>query len=151
MAQGLQIERMKEPGSEAEPLIAEASALGFPMMERLRREWLDGTNRFDLPGETLLSAWFDGRLVGIGGLNRDPYADDPALGRVRHLYVLADFRERGVGRALVERIVAEARPHYIVLRLRTATQQGARFYEKLGFEAVREDAVTHILRLDKGA
>ena len=145
--EGLQIERLTGIGAESDALIAEASALGFPMMERLRREWLDGTNRFDLPGEILLAAWVDGHLVAIGGLNRDPYADDSSLGRVRHLYVLADYRERGIGRALVRRIAAEARAYFVVLRLRTATAQGARFYEELGFVRAEGEAVTHIMRL----
>ena len=34
----------------------------------------------------------EGRLVGVCGLNVDPYLDDPSVGRVRHLYVLVAAR-----------------------------------------------------------
>jgi len=144
---GLDIEAIESLDAEADALIAEASAQGFGFMERLCREWLDGTNRFDGPGEIFLAARLDSRIVGVGGLNRDPYTDDPSVGRVRHLYVLADFREQGIGRALVERLASAARPHFAMLRLRTDTGRGARFYESLGFHRTEGDAVTHTMHL----
>jgi GNAT superfamily N-acetyltransferase len=50
---------------------------------------------------------------------------------VRHLYVLADWRRRGVGRQLVEAVVAEARLHFD--RLTLWTNDAAPFYRALGF------------------
>jgi hypothetical protein len=47
----------------------------------------------------------------------------------------------------VERIAAAARPQFAMLRLRTDTERGARFYEGLGFLRTDGDAVTHTMRL----
>ena len=57
-------------------------------------EWRTGTNRFDRPDEALFGAWAKGQLVGVCGLNIDPYRGDDRVGRVRHLYVLSATLER---------------------------------------------------------
>ncbi len=143
----VRIEETGTLGPEIGPLAAEAGSQGFAFMERLQRDWAAGANRFDREGEAYYTALLDGRLVGIGGLNQDPYLGDPAIGRVRHLYVLADFRRAGIGRALVDRIVARARECFVLLRLRTTTPAGAMFYERLGFHAVEGKNVSHVLDL----
>ena len=125
-------------------LEAESEADGFRMIARLRTEWNEGTNRFDREGEVLFGAHLDGRLIGVGGLNRDPYRPDPKIGRVRHLYVLQDHRRLGVGRALVEMVVDHARARFSALRL--WTDRAGSFYERIGFRPVSEDRATH--RLD---
>jgi len=147
----LTVERIVVLGAQADALIAAANAEGFPFMERLKQEWMDGINRFDLPGEALFAARMDGRLAGIGGLCRDPYTADGSIGRVRHLYTLPDSRRQGVGRAIMERIVALAAANFSMLRLRTTTRRAAHFYEALGFSPCRGDAVTHVLELEAGA
>ena len=114
-------------------------------MHRLVDEWRTGTNRFDQPGEILLGAFTDGRLLGIGGLNRDPYASDARTGRVRHVYVVPQARRSGVGQVLVERIVAEAFRSFERVRLRTMTAEGAAFYAALGFVETDEPDATHRL------
>src|SRR5207249_6785208 len=81
-------------------LVAESERLGLRLVRRLADEWATGANRFDRPGEILFGAFIDGRLVGVGGLNIDPYAGDERVGRLRHLYVLSAFRRMGVGRQL---------------------------------------------------
>jgi GNAT superfamily N-acetyltransferase len=63
---------------------------------------VSGTNRFNKRGEAIFAASAAGALIGVCGLNVDPYASDPRVGRVRHLYVLSGFRQLGVGRQLVE-------------------------------------------------
>lgn len=143
----LKIQEIDKLGHEIDPLASEAGEQGFAFMDRFRREWLDGSNRFDGVGEGYYAAFLDGRLVGLGGLNQDPYQADPAVGRVRHLYVLSDARRAGIGRALVEQIVARARERFALLRLRTTTTPGALFYEKLGFLPVDRQDATHILDL----
>jgi len=72
-------------------------------------------------------------LVGVCGLNIDPYAADRRVGRVRHLYVLSAFRRRGVGRHLVTAVIEMARGRFDRLHLRTENAGAARFYEALGF------------------
>ena len=79
-------------------------------------------------------------MVGVCGLNIDPYAGAPRIGRVRHLYVLIAHRRHGVGRELVGAVVATARGPFATLRLSTANPQAARLYEMLGFHRRAGDA-----------
>lgn len=82
------------------------------------------------------------------GLNVDPYTEDERVGRVRHLYVLFDYRRLGAGRRLVEAVVAAAKSRFIFLRLRTESIEAADFYEKLGFQRSCElPDCTHVLEL----
>lgn len=122
-------------------LEAEAVEDGFSMVTRLREEWLSGVNRFDGFGERLIGAYLGDRLVGIGGLNRDPYLDNPAIGRLRHIYVLRDVRRSGIGAMLVRSLIEAARGRFEVVRL--STGRAATFYETLGFETIDEPKGTH--------
>lgn len=130
------------------PLLAASRAEGLRLVERLVGEYGSGANRFDQPGEVLLGAFADGQLVGVGGVNRDPYAHDERTGRLRHLYVLPPWRRRSVGRQLVAALRAQAPPHFALLRLRTTNPVAARFYRGLGFVSVAGDEfATHALDL----
>ena len=113
--------------------IAESEAHGLRFVRRLTDEWLNGVNRFDQPGEALFAVRDAADIVAVGGLNIDPYTTDPATGRVRHLYVLAAHRRRGLGALLVTEIIAAARGHFHALRLSTSNPDAARLYERLGF------------------
>jgi GNAT superfamily N-acetyltransferase len=126
-------------------ILAEAEQAGGAFMLRVREEWLSGVQRFDGAGEFLLGAFQDGRLVGVGGVSADPYDAQPGLGRVRHIYVLQRLRGTGIGRALMEEIVARARAHWGLLRLRT--KEAGPFYEKLGFVVNPAANETHRLIL----
>lgn len=117
-------------------LLADGARTGTGIVRRLVAEWHDGANRFDRPGEALFGAWLGALLVGVCGLNVDPYAGSARVGRVRHLYVLASCRRRGVGRALAMEVVRAARGRFDELRLRTSNPEAARLYRRLGFEAV---------------
>jgi GNAT superfamily N-acetyltransferase len=114
-------------------LVADSEQAGWRFLRRLADEWAAGANRFDRPGEALFGAWAGGRLVGVCGLNVDPYAADPGVGRVRRLYVLAECRRLGVGRRLVQAVLDAGRGRFGSLRLRTESPQAAAFYERLGF------------------
>ena len=125
-------------------LVEVSLADGYDFVLRLQREWDDGANRFDQPGEVLLEARLGARLVGMGGLNRDPYVDDPRIGRIRHVYVHPEARRSGVGRALLEALVAHAHGSFQRVRLRTYSEDADRFYESLGFvSSGREADATH--------
>ena len=117
------------------------------LVRRLVDEWRDGSNRFDRPGEALFGAWLDGPLVGVCGLNIDPYAGDDRVGRVRHLYVLSAFRRAGVGRALMAEVLAAARERFGTLRLSTTNPAAVRLYESLGFRPMPARDCTHVLPL----
>jgi GNAT superfamily N-acetyltransferase len=129
-------------------LLADGEAAGSRIVRRLVDEWADGTNRFDRPGEALFGAWMAGRLVGVCGLNVDPYAGDARIGRVRHLYVLTPLRRHGVGRQLVARVIEAAGDRFESLHLRTNNEAASRLYEAIGFRA-RDEAgeYTHVMDL----
>jgi GNAT superfamily N-acetyltransferase len=130
-----------------EALVVESERDGLRFLRRLADEWASGANRFDRAGEALFAALLDGRLVGVCGLNVDPYAASPLVGRVRHLYVLTAHRRLGVGRRLVEEVIRVARNHFDTLRLRTHNPAAARLYEALGFRAGGAADCTHAMEL----
>jgi len=125
------------------PLREKARCDGYCFIERLFAEWESGANRFDGAGECLVGAFVDKSLVGIGGLNRDPFAGDARTGRLRHLFVLEAWRRRGIGRALVEYLVAAAQGRFARLRLRS--RDAGAFYAQQGFRAADEADATHIM------
>jgi len=81
-------------------LVAESEQAGLSLVRKLVDEWRDGSNAFHRPGEAVFGARVDGRLVGVCGLNVDPYAGDDRIGRVRHRLgtVFPDFPLRWTGR-----------------------------------------------------
>jgi GNAT superfamily N-acetyltransferase len=116
----------------------------------LCEEWISGANRFSAPGEALFLAIADGQVVGVCGLNCDPYAHDPRIGRVRRLYISQAHRRSGVGRALLKAVVAHARHHFSLLRVRT--EEAGNFYTAHGFRCIASEAdTTHILELTSAA
>ena len=129
---------------DIDELRVEASAEGFRFVGKLVAEWNAGQNRFAEPGEVLLGAFQASRLVAVGGLNRDPYADRLEIGRLRHLYVERAARRSGVGSALVGQLLDRAKGVFQSVRLRTTTQEAADFYVRLGFRPVRDEAATHV-------
>jgi GNAT superfamily N-acetyltransferase len=137
---GLSPDRIRE-------LLVDSEAMGSRIVRRLVDDWTAGANRFDRPGEVLFGASIAGRLVGVCGLNVDPYAADPRVGRLRHLYVLTACRRHGVGRQLVARTIEVAADRFDSLRLRTSNPAAARLYEAAGFCARAEGECTHVMNL----
>jgi GNAT superfamily N-acetyltransferase len=146
------IERLSEaPAENLGGLIAESEANGLRFVRRLADEWASGANRFDRPGEALFVARIAGQPVGVCGLNVDPYADGPGVGRLRHLYVLSTHRRRGVGRQLVTEVIQAARGAFDTLRLSTRNPEAAQLYERLGFQRCADAGdCTHIMPLAGG-
>ena len=148
-------DQIKIVNLEASPAVIgdiarEARASGHLFLDRLITDWHSGANRFDKSGECLLGLFVGGRLVAVGGLNRDPYdTSGRAVGRLRHVYVAQSLRRRGLGRQLVAELLARAQTFERV-RLRTpGTPDAAAFYESLGFVPVDEaDATNSIDRTD---
>jgi GNAT superfamily N-acetyltransferase len=130
-------------------LLIDSEAAGSRIVRRLVDDWTAGANRFDRPGEALFGASMAGRLVGVCGLNVDPYAADPRVGRVRHLYVLTACRRYGVGRQLVARIIEVAAGRFDSLRLRTNNPAAARLYNAAGFAVSAEGECTHVMNLPR--
>ncbi|WP_188393727.1 GNAT family N-acetyltransferase [Mesorhizobium sp. SARCC-RB16n] len=128
-------------------LMQESRQEGYWMLVRLRDGWTSGRNKFLKRPEMLLGAYHGRQLIGVGGLNVDPYFEEGDFGRVRHLYVSAAHRRLGVGRMLVGAIIERARAHFSSLNTRAPAESFA-FYERLGFHRVSgEEFVTHRMAL----
>lgn len=92
---------------------------------------LDGLRQ---PEVTFWSVWSDGRLLGCGALKEL----DRLHGEVKSMRTVATQRRRGVGRAMLEHIIAEARARsYTQLSLETGSMEAfapaRRLYESFGF------------------
>lgn len=129
-------------------LRAESLQQGFQLLKRLEDDWNSGANTFSAPGEALFAALDGDRVVGVCGLNVDPFTAEPRTGRVRHLYVAASNRRRGIATAPVEAVASAALGNFDRLRLRTRDLGAAMFYERFGFLLVSGDEhCTHWLKL----
>jgi GNAT superfamily N-acetyltransferase len=140
----------KLPMQDLQPLVEESRAQGYEFIDRLISEYVDGSNQFNKPGEALFGVYFDPHLIAIGGLNRDPYLSQPDIGRVRHLYVLSAWRKQGIGKQLVQAIIAAAKGRFRLLTLRTFSTEADGFYRAIGFQTKPEiKGATHYLALNK--
>ena len=139
------IEKIILPAPGIEQLLKEAQAEGYDFVDTLVDDWASGTNRFDGPGEALFGHRDQGSLVAVGGLNLDPFAGRPDMGRIRRVYVRQAWRNAGIGRALVSSLTEEARKSFRSVRLRAENADAARLYERMGFVAVTEADATHIM------
>ena len=128
-----------------ENLVDESKQEGFEFVQRTIDDWNTGTNRFSHAGEGFWGLVAGTGLIGIGGLNVDPYVEDAGTGRVRHLYIRQAYRRKGCASLLMNTIIAQAQLHFHVLRLLTTNPAAAVFYEKLGFEHSPGPKVSHIL------
>jgi GNAT superfamily N-acetyltransferase len=144
----IEIQRITLPPAGIEDLRREAREEGHTFLDRLVEDWLSGENRFDGPGEVFCASMDDGVLVAVGGLNRDPFLDDPEIGRIRRVYVRQAWRNRGVGEALVRSLLSTAQKSFSSVRLRAESVGAARLYERIGFKAIIDPNATHILRFD---
>ena len=128
-------------------LVAESKREGFEFVQRTIDDWSSGANRFSRAGEGFWGLLAGDELVGIGGLNIDPYTNDAATGRIRHLYIRPAWRRQGCAALLMNTIIKQARPHFHTLRLFTANPAAAAFYGKLGFLHLPGQRVSHVLIL----
>ena len=85
----------------------------------------------------MLLAFVDGSLAGCGAFRPLPDADDPNACEMKRLYVRPAFRRFGLGRAMAEALLDEARrAGYSAMLLDTLDEmESAReLYASLGFE-----------------
>lgn len=143
------IQRIELSLQGIEQLQREALEEGYLFVERLCAEWRNGTNRFRAPGERLYGCLDQSSLIAIGGLNQDPFADRPDIGRIRRVYVRPAWRNRGIGNALIRTLVEDASANFTALRLRTDNPSAGRLYERIGFSRISTSEATHILVLNR--
>lgn len=128
-------------------LKSESISAGFNMLRRLEENWLNRQNCFDKPGEKLSGFFVDGLLIGVCGLNHDPYILSAHAGRLRHLYVGIEWRRQQVGITLL-RSVLEGCERWFDFINTNAPQSAFIFYERAGFTQLSDsDKVTHRLYL----
>jgi GNAT superfamily N-acetyltransferase len=144
----ISIQKIEFPIPGLGRLQAEAQDEGYDFIQTLVEEWASGKNRFDGRGEALRGFLDQGLLVGVGGLNCDPFAGRPDTGRIRRVYVRHAWRNQGIGRELVTTLVGEARTHFRCVRLRAENAEAARLYERMGFVPIATPDATHIMLFD---
>ncbi len=146
MAATILIEWLELPVPGIAQMQLEARQQGYKFLETLMSEWVSGANRFNAEGEILCGYLEQGVVVAIGGLNRDPFVNDSTVGRIRRVYVRQAWRNKGIGGALLDRLIEVARQHFKSVRLRAENTQAARLYERKGFEPIASPSATHMLR-----
>jgi ribosomal protein S18 acetylase RimI-like enzyme len=109
---------------------------------------LSATEKRLLPGDAsrFWGVFDEGRLVGAVGLEREQRSKTRHKGKVIGMYVAPEVAGRGVGRALIDRLIAEARLSGIELLVLTVTDgnvPATRLYERAGFHSfgVEPDAI----------
>ena len=100
-----------------------------------------------LAGGTYYVALIEGTVAGCGGwtLARPGAPDrpiDPALAHVRHFATDPAFVRRGVGRALIERCLADAGARGVTTFEAYATLVSEGFYRSAGFETLGQIVVS---------
>jgi GNAT superfamily N-acetyltransferase len=127
-----QIENLSR--TKIDTLVIESQNEGFHFLNRLVKDYENGTNKFDKPGEALYSIFdVNDKLIAIGGINVDPFSKENGIGRLRRFYVGKAYRRKGLGRILVQRIINHTATFRVIV-LNTDTEQGDLFYKSLGFE-----------------
>ncbi|SDN02808.1 Diadenosine tetraphosphate (Ap4A) hydrolase [Paenibacillus sp. yr247] len=132
---------------ELSELLTESAEEGFRHIHRLINDYIAGINKFNNEGEALFECRVNNRVIGICGLNQDPYFGE-GIGRVRRLYIMKEFRRHGIGRKMTEAVINKAKKHYRKLLLKTDNPVAGEFYKTLGFEEImNEEKMTHCLVL----
>lgn len=134
---------LDEDASGLDTLAAASVSEEYVFLRRLQSEWRSGDNRFNKPGEFLLGATATGRVVGICGVNQDPYTTDLSVARLRHLYVEPGYRNNRIGFRLVEACLGSARLNFRKIRLRMARDDTEKFYCALGFVPADSNDASH--------
>jgi hypothetical protein len=122
---------------------------GYRIVKRTIEQWKDKTNRFSSKKEVLYGVEEQGKIIAIGGINIDPYLMDDEIGRIRHIYVHSEHRNKGIATALLEKILLEKEKEYKVIRLSTKNEAAMSLYEAYGFKKVVEYKATHIKVISK--
>jgi len=126
-------------------LAIEAQSEGYGFVQRTIDEWKNNINNFSKEGEILFGIFVSSSCIGIGGLNVDPYIDDPSIGRIRHVFISQKYRRKGLATQLLNKIIHSASKHFKVLRLYTVNPIASLFYESIGFIRSNGEKMTHIL------
>lgn len=114
-------------------LVQESKEEGFNFLKKLINEYENELNTFNKSGECLYGIFQGEKLIGIGGLNVDPYTENNKIGRLRRFYIAKDYRRIGLGKLLLNKLLSHAEKYFKVVVLHTDTKQGDVFYTANGF------------------
>jgi ribosomal protein S18 acetylase RimI-like enzyme len=114
-----------------------AESLGFSLcFQNFDKELARLPGDYTPPEGRLLLAEYEGRLAGCVALHKL----EPGICEMKRLYLRRQFRGQGLGRALADRVIAEARQiGYRRMRLDTVKpvmEDAVAMYRKLGFKEV---------------
>jgi GNAT superfamily N-acetyltransferase len=129
---------LPEQIAQARELFLEyAQSLGFSLcFQNFDKELAELPGDYVPPAGRLLLAEFEGQLAACVALHKL----DSDVCEMKRLYLRPQFRGKGVGRALAERIIAEARQiGYQCMRLDTVEpvmKDAVAMYRKLGFKEI---------------
>ncbi|PFQ44363.1 GNAT family N-acetyltransferase [Bacillus cereus] len=126
-----QIENLME--YEFSHLVQDSKKEGFNFIIKLINEYKNKINVFNKTGECLYGIFQEDTLIGVGGLNEDPYTEDNKIGRLRRFYISRDYRRIGLGNVLLNQLLCHAEKYFEVIVLHTDTKQGNAFYTANGF------------------
>jgi ribosomal protein S18 acetylase RimI-like enzyme len=130
--------RTPEQIAEIKSLFLEyAQSLGFSLcFQSFEKELAELPGMYAPPDGRLLLALVDGAPAGCVGLHKL----DDGICEMKRLYARPSFRGHGLGRALTERVIAEARTiGYERMRLDTVAahmQAAVALYRTLGFRQI---------------
>ena len=114
-----------------------AKSLGFSLcFQNFDEELAKLPGSYAPPQGRLLLAEYEGELAGCVALR--PL--EPGIGEMKRLYLLPKFRGKGLGRAIAEHLIAEARQiGYRSMRLDTVEpvmKDAVAMYRRLGFREI---------------
>jgi len=132
-----QAESQAQIAQARELFLEYAQSLGFSLcFQNFDKELSGLPGDYAPPEGRLLLVEYDGQLAGCVALHEL----DPGICEMKRLYLRRQFRGKGLGRVLAERIIAEARQiGYQRMRLDTVEpvmKDAVAMYHKLGFKEI---------------
>lgn len=114
-----------------------AQSLGFSLcFQNFDKELASLPGDYTPPDGRLLLAHYEGQLAGCGALHKL----EEGICEMKRLYLRPQFRGKGLGRALADRIIAEARQiGYRRMRLDTVEpvmKDAVAMYRRIGFREI---------------
>ena len=133
----VQAETTAQTGQARELFLEYAQSLGFSLcFQSFDQELANLPGDYAPPAGRLLLAEYDGEVAGCVALHKI----ETSICEMKRLYLRPRFRGKGLGRALADRIITEARQiGYQRLRLDTVEpvmKDAVAMYHKLGFREI---------------
>ena len=132
-----QAESPQQIAQARELFLEYAQSLGFSLcFQNFDKELADLPGDYAPPDGRLLLAEFEGQIAGCVALHKL----EAVICEMKRLYLRAEFRGKGLGRAMADRIIAEARTMgYQRMRLDTVEpvmKDAVAMYRRIGFREI---------------